>query len=160
MIHYNEEKLDNIGNISSHRKLKDVLKTQHGIDLGDSSDGEGGGNYRVHHKATISDGKKGNKPFGGARPLKTVHKRGAKNDEIKGRTTGSQIKQMVIDSGRVNKSEAGKKKSRDQAKANLEKKRARRAAPFAAKADGTVPKKRTFESFMYECVQNESGVDF
>ncbi len=146
-----ETKLADIGKINSHKKLKSVLKSQHGVDLGDAKHGEGGGNYRTHHDATITDGKGGKKSFGGARPLKTVHKGGAKNDEIKGRTTGDQIRQMVGDSGRVNRTPEAVKRRKDDAKANLEAKRKRRAAPFSAKADGTKPKKRNFESFMLDC---------
>ena len=144
---YNEEKLADIGKISSHKKLKSVLKSQHGVDLGDAKHGEGGGNYRTHHDATITDGKGGKKSFGGARPLKTVHKGGSKNDEIKGRTTGDQIRQMVADSGRVNKTPEAVKRRKDEAKANLAAKQKRRAAPFGAKADGTTTKKRTYESY-------------
>jgi hypothetical protein len=146
-----ETKLSDIGSINSHKKLKSVLKRQHGVDLGDPKHGEGGGNYRTHHDATITDGKGGKKPFGGARPLKTVHKGGAKNDEIKGRTTGDQIRQMVGDSGRVNKTPEAVKRRKDEAKANLAAKQKRRAAPFGKKSDGTTTKKRTYENFMNNC---------
>ena len=151
---FNEEKLSDIGKINSHKKLKSVLKHQHGVDLGNPTHGEGGGNYRVHHDATISDGKGGKKSFSPARPLKTVHKRGASGDEIKGKTTGDQIKQAVIDSGRVDKSEDGLKRRKAEMRDNLAKKKARRAEPFGKKADGTTTKKRTFEDFMIDCTQS------
>ena len=146
-----ETKLSDIGKINSHSKLKDVLKTQHGVDLGDPNKGEGGGNYRVHHDATITDGKGGKKAFSPARPLKTVHKGGAKNDEIKGKTTGDQIKQAVIDSGRVNKTPEAKERRKSEMRDNLAAKQKRKAAPFPAKADGTKAGKRTFEGWLQDC---------
>ena len=146
-----EVSLNNLGKINSHSELRKQLKATQGVDLGNPNKGEGGGNYRVHHDATITDGKGGKKSFSPARPLKTVHVGGAKNDEIKAKTTADQIKQAVIDSGRVNKTKEGVKRRKAEMRDNLAAKQKRRAAPFPAKADGTTPGKRTFEGWLQDC---------
>ena len=75
-------------------------------------------------------------------------------------TVASAIKGDMRARGRQDKRPQAVADRKERMKSDLAKKQARRAAPFGKKADGTGPKKRTFESFMYECVQNESGVDF
>lgn len=138
-----EQKLADVAKMKDYNKMKDVLKTQHGVELGDYNTG-GGGNYRNHSNATISDKQGKNRPLStDGRPIKTVHVGGAKSNKTT-ESASKQIVQMVKDSGRVNKSVEGKKRRKEEMKADLEKKKARRAAPFSKKADGTTTKPRTY----------------
>jgi hypothetical protein len=145
---YSEERLSDVANMTDYKKMKSVLKAQHGVDLGNPNHGEGGGNYRVHHDAKFVDKKNmGKSLHGDGRPLKTVHKKGSKNNQTTKSGSGDVV-QMIKDSGRVNKSEEGKRRRKAEMRDNLEAKRVRRAEPFGRKADGMKGKKRTFEEFM------------
>ena len=149
--HINEVKLDKLDTIQSYKKLKSVMKHQHGVDLGNPTPDA---NYRVHHDAKFTDKKNKGKTVKdeNGRPLKTIHP-GATSDDMRGKRAQNQLGDMVK-ANRVNKTPEGKAKRKEEAKANLAKKKERRAEPFGRKADGTTTRKRTYESFMLQ-LENE-----
>ena len=161
-IEEGKREFKNLNNLKTNRTLKDVKSSAYaqGYEVRDAKTHD---KYGSHSAMDVYHRKSGEriKPArqGGAIGGKRIKGSGEVDSTVVN-TVADSIKQDVRSRGRVDKRPEAKAKRKEESKANLAAKQARRAAPFGMKGDGTGTKKRTFESFMNECVQNETGVDF
>ena len=149
----NEVKFTDLNNLKKVKTMDDVKKAAHSQGY-EARDAKTHDKYGSHSTLDLYHRKSGER----VKPAKDRGAIGGKKvagggavDSTVVNTVSDAIKQDVRERGRKDKRPAAKKKRKAEAAANKAAK-AKKRPGFGSKAN------RTFESFMYECIENEKRV--